>query len=167
MLQSLTCQRCPGEGKVGRTGLEWMLVLLWGRSEEMMSPGYRGQRGPGPKTWSYSDFPVLSLQPGHGTGSWALRTLVNTTWRSQMPNSPTMLPMSARPQRLHCARGGPNSPCSVMTPNLLLPSPLPSSTSPPFPLFLTSPFPLLSLPSLVLSQQLLTKTSSKTKGLER
>lgn len=53
-------------------------------------------------------FPVLSLQPGHGTGSWALRMPGNTTWRSQMPSSLTTLPMSARPQRLPCAPGGPN-----------------------------------------------------------
>lgn len=111
-------------------------------------------------------FPVLSLQPGHGTGSWALQMLVNTTWRSQMPNSLTMLPMSARPQRLHCVPGGPNSPCSVMTPDLFLPTPFPSSVSQPFPPYLAALSPLLSLLSLVLSQQLLTQTSSKAKGLE-
>lgn len=69
--------------------------------------------------------PFLSLQPGRGTGSWALPTRGSTTWRSQTPSCLTTLPTSARPRRPPCAPGGPSSPCSVMIPHPSCPQSLP------------------------------------------
>lgn len=108
----------PASGTQEREGrrafLEGMWALLWGDNESWVEGGVSRASRLGLTLV----FPFLSLQPGHGTASWALQTLGSTTWRSQMPSCPMTLPMSVRPQRLPCALGGPNSPCSVMTPKL-------------------------------------------------
>lgn len=149
--------RAPGGGgsqervEGGVLALEWDADPDVGRGCTLV-----GQGGPGRSSgwgWAHLGSPVLFLQPGHGTGSWAQQTPGSTTWRSQMPSSLTTPLTSARPRRPPCAPGERNSPCSVITPDILQGPQPPVSVSwhpgcPPFSNFL---FYFPASPSLFLA----------------